>query len=69
MVKGNWTHCWIPEAGKTGNDVDKLLPALPCVNAICAVKAQTANGFLDNLGWKFTRATSNQRDIFGTGLI
>lgn len=51
MVKGNWTHCWIPEAGKAGNDAGELMPALLlCVNAILRVKAQMASVFSAHLG-------------------
>lgn len=67
MVKGNWTHCWIPEAGKAGKDVDQLQPALPCVNAICRIKAQMAKGVPANLEWKFTGATSNHHRHFWNG--
>ena len=68
-VKGNWTHSWIPEAGKTGKEVGEVLPAFPCVNAICGVKAPMANGFLAHLARTCTRATSNQWDILGIDLV
>lgn len=42
MVEGNWTHSWIPEAGKAGNDVGELMPALLPVYAIG--EGQDSNG-------------------------
>lgn len=69
MVKGNWTRCWIPEAGKAGNDVGELMPALLHVNAIHGVKDQMTSSFPANLEWIPTGATSNHHGIFGTGLI
>lgn len=35
MAKGNWTHCWIPEADKDGNDVGEQTPAYLHIDAIC----------------------------------
>lgn len=46
MVKGNWTRCWIPEAGKAGNDVGELMPALLHVNAIHGVKDRSVGPVL-----------------------
>lgn len=69
MVKGNWTHCWIPEAGKAGSDVGELMPGLLRVNAICEGQGSNGESFPANLEWTPGATTSKHRDILGTGLI